>query len=170
VGSSVHQNKPWSDKYAGCAPQDLSLPETNMTYFFEESVRRVPDVGAPCRFDETISYSEVNDFAERFATLSAPRGVEKGGKVTCFAQANPQFLIARGLRILDRAVHYHGGGGVSKDFPLANLWAVSRSPAPRRRPDEVHRAAVANEEGVRGEPGDREGEGRVERSRRLRRR
>jgi hypothetical protein len=109
VGSSVHQNKPWSDKCAGCAPQDLSLPETNMTYFFEESVRRVPDVGAPCRFDETISYSEVNDFAERFATLSAPRGVEKGGKVTCFAQANPQFLIARGLRILDRAAQDHGG-------------------------------------------------------------
>jgi hypothetical protein len=170
VGSSAHENKPWLDKYAGYAPEELSLPEGSMAYFLKESVRRVPDVDASRRFDETISYSELNDFADRFATLPTPRGVEKGGKVTCYAQDNPQFLIARGLRILDRAVHYHGGGGVSKDFPLANLWAVSRSPAPRRRPDEVHRAAVANEEGVRGEPGDREGEGRVERSRRLRRR
>ena len=28
-----------------------------MTYFFEESVRRVPDVDVPRRFDETISSS-----------------------------------------------------------------------------------------------------------------
>ena len=40
-----------------------------MTCFFEESVRRVPDVDAPRRLDETISYSELNDFADRFATL-----------------------------------------------------------------------------------------------------
>jgi hypothetical protein len=64
VGSSAHENKPWSDKYAGCAPQELSLPEGSMNYFFEESVRRVPDVDAPRRFDETISSSGLNDFAD----------------------------------------------------------------------------------------------------------
>ncbi len=35
-----------------------------MTCFFEESVRRVPDVDAPRRFDETISYSGLNDFTD----------------------------------------------------------------------------------------------------------
>ena len=76
-------------------PEELSLPQESMTYFFEESVRRVPDVDALRRFDETISYSEFNDFADRFATLPASWGVEKGGRVAVYAQDDPQFLIAR---------------------------------------------------------------------------
>lgn len=64
MGSSAHENKLWLDKYAGYLPEELSLPEASMTYFFEESVRRVPDVDAPRRFDETISYSELDDFAD----------------------------------------------------------------------------------------------------------
>jgi hypothetical protein len=64
VGSAAHEKGPWLDKYGGYAPKELSLPETSMTYFFEESAGRVPDVDAPRRFDETISYSELNDFAD----------------------------------------------------------------------------------------------------------
>ena len=64
VGSSAYENKPWLDKYAGYAPEELSLPETRMTCFFEKSVRRVPDVDAPRRFDGTISSSGLNDFAD----------------------------------------------------------------------------------------------------------
>ncbi len=71
MGSSAHENKPWLDEYAGYVPEELSLPEASMTYFFEESVGRVPEVDAPRRFDGTISYSELNDFADRFATLPA---------------------------------------------------------------------------------------------------
>jgi len=55
----------------------------------------VPDVGASRRFDGTISSSGLNDFADRFATLPAPRGVEKGGRVAIYGQDNPQFLIAQ---------------------------------------------------------------------------
>jgi hypothetical protein len=120
VGSSVHQNKPWSDKYADCAPQELSLPETNMTYFFEESVRRVPDVGAPCCFDETISYSELNDFTDRFATIPASQGA-------VHAQDNPQLLITRGPRVLDRAVQAHGGAASPRTsrLPTSGLFPAT---------------------------------------------
>jgi hypothetical protein len=37
-------------------PTELPLPEASTTYFSEESVRRVPGVDAPRRFDEAISY------------------------------------------------------------------------------------------------------------------
>lgn len=77
MGSSAHENEPWLDKHAGYAPEELSLPEASMTYFFEESVRRAPDVDALRRFDGTISHSELNDFADRFATLPAP-GCQEG--------------------------------------------------------------------------------------------
>lgn len=47
-----------------------------MIDFFEESAERVPDQDAIRYFDEAISYSELDDLAERFATLLASRGVQ----------------------------------------------------------------------------------------------
>ncbi len=64
MGSSAHENKSWLDKYAGYVSEELSLLEESMTYFFEESVRHVPGVDAPRRFDGMISYSELSDFAD----------------------------------------------------------------------------------------------------------
>jgi hypothetical protein len=101
------------DNYAGYAPQELSLPEESVTYFVGESVRRVPDVDGLRRFDETFSYAELDDFADRFATLPASRGAEKDVRVAVYAQYNaqynPQFLIAWGPRVLHRAVQVQGG-------------------------------------------------------------
>lgn len=42
------------------------------------------------------------------------------------------------LEILDRAVQVHGAGGVSQDFPLAELWAGARTLRLADGPDEVH--------------------------------
>ena len=47
------------------------------------------------------------------------------------------------LRVLDRAVQAHGGGGVCQDFGLAASWASARSLRLADGPDEVHREAVA---------------------------
>lgn len=79
----------------GYVPEELSLSEGSIDYFFEESVRRMPVVDAPCRSDETISYSEFNDFAYRFATLPTFRGIEKGGRVAGYARDNLQLLRAQ---------------------------------------------------------------------------
>ena len=56
------------------------------------------------------------------------------------------------LRVLDRAIQAHGGGGVSDDFPLAWAWANSRTLRLADGPDEVHREAVARYELARYEP------------------
>jgi long-chain acyl-CoA synthetase len=95
VGASAYENKPWLDMYADYVPKDLPLPEKSMIDFFEESAKRVPDVDAVRYFDETISYSELNDLADRFATLLASRSVEKGDRVAIYVQNNPQFLVAQ---------------------------------------------------------------------------
>jgi acyl-CoA dehydrogenase len=47
------------------------------------------------------------------------------------------------LNVLDRAIQAHGGGGVSQDFPLAELWAQARTLRLADGPDEVHRRSVA---------------------------
>jgi acyl-CoA dehydrogenase len=49
-------------------------------------------------------------------------------------------------RILDRAIQLHGGGGVSDDFPLAALYAGSRTLRIADGPDEVHLRTVGRRE------------------------
>jgi acyl-CoA dehydrogenase len=50
------------------------------------------------------------------------------------------------LQVIDRAIQAHGGGGVSDDFPLAELWAQARTLRLADGPDEVHRRSVARRE------------------------
>jgi long-chain acyl-CoA synthetase len=92
---SVYESKPWLDRYADYVPKELPLPAKSMIDFFEESAERTPDMDAVRYFDATISYSELNELCDRFATLLASRGVEKGDRIAVYTQNNPQFLIAQ---------------------------------------------------------------------------
>jgi acyl-CoA dehydrogenase len=50
------------------------------------------------------------------------------------------------LKIIDRAIQVHGGGGVSQDFPLTQFWIYARSLRLADGPDEVHLESVAKME------------------------
>ena len=50
------------------------------------------------------------------------------------------------LKVVDRAIQVHGGGGVSDDFPLAYMYAALRTLRLADGPDEVHRLSVARQE------------------------
>ncbi|EPD96073.1 acyl-CoA dehydrogenase family protein [Streptomyces sp. HPH0547] len=50
------------------------------------------------------------------------------------------------VRIIDDAVQLHGAGGVSQDFPLAELWAAARTLRLADGPDEVHQRSLARRE------------------------
>jgi acyl-CoA dehydrogenase len=54
--------------------------------------------------------------------------------------------------VIDHAIQVHGGGGVSGDFPLAELYAQARMLRIADGPDEVHRMALARRELRRYEP------------------
>ena len=56
--------------------------------------------------------------------------------------ATPRAVVG----ILDRAVQLHGAGGVSQDFPLAELWAAARTLQLADGPDEVHQRSLARRE------------------------
>ena len=50
------------------------------------------------------------------------------------------------LRVVDRAIQVHGGGGVSDDFPLAMMYAHLRTLRLADGPDEVHKRTIARGE------------------------
>ncbi|GAA2080982.1 acyl-CoA dehydrogenase family protein [Aeromicrobium tamlense] len=50
------------------------------------------------------------------------------------------------LKIIDRAIQVHGGGGVTDDFPLASFYAHQRTLRIADGPDEVHKRTIARVE------------------------
>lgn len=50
------------------------------------------------------------------------------------------------LKVIDRSIQVHGGGGVSDDFPLAEMYAQQRTLRLADGPDEVHKRAIARNE------------------------
>ncbi len=50
------------------------------------------------------------------------------------------------LKVIDRAIQVHGGGGVSADFPLAAMYAHVRTLRLADGPDEVHKMSIARRE------------------------
>lgn len=50
------------------------------------------------------------------------------------------------LKVIDRAIQVHGGGGVTDDFPLAQFWAHQRTLRLADGPDEVHKRTIARME------------------------
>ncbi|MCX5084769.1 acyl-CoA dehydrogenase family protein [Streptomyces sp. NPDC001940] len=56
------------------------------------------------------------------------------------------------LKVVDRAIQVHGGGGVSDDFPLASMYAHLRTLRLADGPDEVHKRTIAMRELRRREP------------------
>ncbi|WP_369201537.1 acyl-CoA dehydrogenase family protein [Streptomyces sp. PU-14G] len=56
--------------------------------------------------------------------------------------ATPRAVVG----IIDDAVQLHGAGGVSQDFPLAELWAAARTLRLADGPDEVHQRSLARRE------------------------
>jgi acyl-CoA dehydrogenase len=50
------------------------------------------------------------------------------------------------LKIIDRSIQVHGGGGVSDDFPLATMYAHLRTLRLADGPDEVHKLSLARQE------------------------
>jgi acyl-CoA dehydrogenase len=61
------------------------------------------------------------------------------------------------LRIIDRAIQIHGGGGVSDDFPLASMYAHLRTLRLADGPDEVHKMTIARRELRKHDPDFRVG-------------
>ena len=61
------------------------------------------------------------------------------------------------LKIIDRAIQVHGGGGVSDDFPLASMYAHLRTLRLADGPDEVHKMTIARRELRKHDPDFRVG-------------
>ena len=94
---------------------------------------------------EMIANSRIDIEQARLLTLKAADMMDKQGNKLARKEIAMIKVVApnMALRVIDRAIQVHGGGGVSEDFGLASAWAGARSLRLADGPDEVHLSQIA---------------------------
>lgn len=97
---------------------------------------------------EWIADSRIEIEQARLLTLKAAWLMDTVGSKGAAVEISAIKIVApnTALRVVDRAIQAHGGGGVSDDFPLARMYAGLRTLRFADGPDEVHRRQVARTE------------------------
>jgi long-chain acyl-CoA synthetase len=91
---AIYEKRPWLKFYLKEVPADVKIPEKSAVETFDEATDKWRDRTALVFYGRKISYRELRDHVDRFATAMQDLGVKKGDRVALLLLNSPQFIIA----------------------------------------------------------------------------
>jgi long-chain acyl-CoA synthetase len=88
------QQKPWFQHYDQNVPHDLHYPQAPISGLLEGAAKRFPDRMALEFLGFSMTYAQLWEAAQKFATALQQLGVQKGDRVAVMLPNSPQFVIA----------------------------------------------------------------------------
>jgi long-chain acyl-CoA synthetase len=91
---NLYLNKPWLKFYPEGLPHEIDIPNISLIQAFDRAVEKWKNKPALIFYGKKISYLELKDQIDRFATALYGLGIRKGDTVALFLLNCPQFAIA----------------------------------------------------------------------------
>jgi long-chain acyl-CoA synthetase len=91
---AIYESRPWLKFYLPEVPADIKMVERSAVETFDEATDKWKNKTALIFYGRKISYRELRDHVDRFATALQDLGVKKGDRVALLLLNSPQFVIA----------------------------------------------------------------------------
>ena len=90
----AYLSKPWLKYYPEGVPEEADIPEVSVPELFDQMAAKYGGKSALVFYGKKISYGQLKELADRFATALADMGVTKGDTVALYLLNCPQYVIA----------------------------------------------------------------------------
>ena len=94
TNKAKYMERPWLKFYLKEVPPDIDISEQSVVQTFNEATEKWKNKTAGIFYGRKISYGELRDQTDRFATALCDLGIKKGDKVALLLLNCPQFIIA----------------------------------------------------------------------------
>ncbi len=89
-----YESRPWLKWYMEGVPPDIEIEEKSVVESFDEATEKWKDKTALIFYGRKMSFRELRDQVDRFATALYDLGIRKGDTVALLLLNSPQFIIA----------------------------------------------------------------------------
>jgi long-chain acyl-CoA synthetase len=90
----VYLAKPWLQHYHKDVPATVEYSEKSLVDLFDETAQKYANQPAVIFYGNKITFKQLHDEVNRFATALSQMGVKKGDKVALYLLNSPQYIIA----------------------------------------------------------------------------
>lgn len=91
---SAYLSKPWIKWYPPGVPEEVEVPRESVPDLFSRTVKKFAQRTALIFHGRKVSYTELGEMVERFATGLHDLGVTKGDRVALYMVNCPQYVVA----------------------------------------------------------------------------
>ena len=93
-GKALYLQRPWLKSYTEGIPTDMEFPDQSVPHAFDKAAEQWKTRTALVFYGWKMSYAELREQVDRFATALHHLGVKKGDRVALHLLNSPQFIIA----------------------------------------------------------------------------